>query len=70
MKIIPESWSVGELSSFLSGALRHSLHASRTKKVEANVSRTVYLKVGILNTRAKSGKATSMKIIEQCSAIL
>jgi len=44
LKIIPENWSVGDLSSFLSGSLRSSLHSSRTKKMEASLSRSVYLK--------------------------
>eukprot|EP00112_Aurelia_sp_Birch-Aquarium-sp1_P011708 Seg2464.2 transcript_id=Seg2464.2/GoldUCD/mRNA.D3Y31 product="Transforming growth factor-beta receptor-associated protein 1" protein_id=Seg2464.2/GoldUCD/D3Y31 len=44
MKMIPDDWSVGALSSFLAGAMRKSLHSSRHKKIEASLSRSVYLK--------------------------
>ncbi|XP_065072216.1 transforming growth factor-beta receptor-associated protein 1-like [Rhopilema esculentum] len=44
MQIIPDGWTVGEISGFLSGAVRKSLHTSRDKKLEASLSRSVYVK--------------------------
>ena len=45
MKLIPEEWSIGLISQFLSGSLRLSLHKSRTTKMLSSLARGENIKV-------------------------
>ena len=39
MKLIPEEWSIGLISQFLSGSVRLSLHKSRNTKILRSLAR-------------------------------
>lgn len=45
MKLIPEEWSIGLISQFLSGSLRLSLHKSRTTKMLSSLARGENIKM-------------------------
>ena len=50
MKLIPEEWSIGLISQFLSGSLRLSLHKSRTTKMLSSLARGENIKVSDKNS--------------------
>ena len=50
MKLIPEEWSIGLISQFLSGSLRLSLHKSRTTKMLSSLARGENVKVSDKNS--------------------
>ena len=48
VKLIPDEWSIGLISQFLSGSVRLSLHKSRTSKILSGLARGENLKVGLV----------------------
>ena len=55
MKLIPEEWSIGVISQFLSGSVRLSLHKSRKTKIlrslarGENIKASLYCKIHLAN---------------------
>ena len=55
MKLIPEEWSIGVISQFLSGSVRLSLHKSRKTKIlrslarGENIKASLYCKIHLSN---------------------
>ena len=47
MKLIPEEWSIGVISQFLSGSVRLSLHRSRNTKILRSVARGENIKASV-----------------------
>lgn len=45
VKLIPDEWSIGLISQFLSGSVRLSLHKSRTSKILSGLARGENLKL-------------------------
>ncbi|KAJ7372432.1 transforming growth factor, beta receptor associated protein 1, partial [Desmophyllum pertusum] len=58
MKLIPEEWSIGVLSQFLSGSVRLSLHKSRTTKLLSSLSRGENLKASLERTSISQNHCT------------
>ena len=52
MKLIPEEWSIGVISQFLSGSVRLSLHKSRNTKILRSLARGENLKASLRRTSA------------------
>ena len=48
LKLIPNEWSIGLISQFLSGSVRLSLHKSRTTKILSGLAREENLKVSMM----------------------
>lgn len=48
LKLIPNEWSIGLISQFLSGSVRLSLHKSRTTKILSGLARGENLKVSMI----------------------
>jgi len=47
MKLIPEEWSIGVISQFLSGSVRLSLHKSRNTKILRSLARGENIKASL-----------------------
>ena len=47
MKLIPEEWSIGVISQFLSGSVRLSLHKSRNTKILRSLARGENVKASL-----------------------
>ena len=47
MKLIPEEWSIGVISQFLSGSVRLSLHKSRKTKILRSLARGENIKASL-----------------------
>ena len=47
MKLIPEEWSIGVISQFLSGSVRLSLHRSRNTKILRSLARGENIKASV-----------------------
>ena len=53
MKLIPEEWSIGVISQFLSGSVRSSLHRSRNTKILRSLARGENIKASVNSSRVR-----------------
>ncbi|XP_031565710.1 transforming growth factor-beta receptor-associated protein 1-like [Actinia tenebrosa] len=55
LRLIPEEWSIGVLSRFLTGSVRSSLHKSRNIRIQSELEKQNHLKVKVASVVSQKG---------------